>query len=273
MESLTPTILFLFGALGASAGFMAGLLGIGGGVILVPLFLWALPLVGFPSEHLAHIAFGTSLAIIFPTAISSTFGHRKRGNVAWHEVFPLAAGSLLGALLGATIAVSLSASTLKALFGLMQILIGLKLLFFHPHLPEDVRPNPGRTALVVVGLVSGAFSAFFGVGGGVIAVPLMVLALRMPIHYAVGNSSAMIVVASLMGTLSYAFHGMSIPGLPAYQAGFVNYAVAFGVAPFSIVCARLGVRVANRLHHKQLTRVFAVLLIVIGVRLFVRLFL
>jgi len=260
-------------ALGATAGFLAGLLGIGGGVILVPLFLWALPLVGFPAEHMAHIAFGTSLAIIFPTAISSTIGHRKRGNVNWHEVFPLAAGSLFGAVLGAALAVSLPAATLKALFGLMQILIGLKLLLFHPHLPEDARQHPGKPALLLVGLISGAFSAFFGVGGGVIAVPLMVLALRIPIHFAVGNSSALIVAASFTGALSYVFHGLDVVGLPAYQAGFVNHVVALWVAPFSILFARLGVRAANCLHHKQLTRVFSLLLIFIGVRLFVRLFL
>jgi len=263
----------MFIALGASAGFLAGLLGIGGGVILVPLFLWALPSAGFPAEHLVHIAFGTSLAIIFPTAISSTIGHRKRGNVAWPQVLPLALGSMAGALLGSSLAVLLSADTLKALFGLMQVVIGLKLLLFHPHLPEDVSIHPRQISLLLVGLASGAFSAFFGVGGGVIAVPLMVLALRLPIHFAVGNSSALIVVASLMGTLSYAYHGSGLVGLPAHQFGFVNYAVLLGVAPFSILCARLGVKAANFLHHKQLTRIFALLLIMIGLRLFFRLFL
>jgi len=273
MESLTLEILLMFLALGALAGFVAGLLGIGGGVILVPLFLWAMPLVGFPPQHVTHIAFGTSLAIIFPTAISSTLGHRKRGNVEWHEVIPLAAGSILGALAGAAAAVALAGGLLKALFGLMQILIGLKLLIFHPQLPADHESAPSRTSLLAVGLASGAFSAFFGVGGGVVAVPLMILLLRLPIHFAVGNSSAMIVVASFMGMLSYAYHGVGHTDLPTYQAGFVNVAAALIIAPMSIGFARVGVRVANHLNHKRLSQVFAVLLILIGLRLFARLIL
>ena len=272
MDAFTPTILFMFLGLGALAGFVAGLLGIGGGVILVPLFLWAMPLVGFPVSLLTHIAFGTSLAIIFPTAISSTLGHRKRGNVEWHQVYPLALGSVAGAMLGATLSVSLSGDVMKALFGLMQILIGLKLLFFHPHLPENTRLNSGLWPLAAVGLASGSFSAFFGVGGGVVAVPLMILLLRIPIHFAVGNSSAMIVVASFIGMLTYMFHGIDLHELPAYQVGYVNLGIACGVAPLSILFARLGVKAANWLDQKQLTRVFALLLIAIGVRLFIRLF-
>lgn len=155
----------------------------------------------------------------------------------------------------------------------MQILIGLKLLLFHPHLPAIPERNPRTLPLLTVGLLSGSFSAFFGVGGGVVAVPLMVLLLRLPIHFAVGNSSALIVVASFMGMLSYAYHGLQLTGLPAHQIGFVNYAVAFGVAPLSILFARIGVKAANRLQHKQLSRVFALLLILVGMRLFVRLFL
>jgi len=263
----------MFLGLGALAGFLAGLLGIGGGVILVPLFLWAMPLSGFPPEHIAHIAFGTSLAIIFPTAISSTLGHRKRGNVAWNQVLPLAIGSMLGALLGSTAAVSLSGDTLKALFGLMQILIGLKLLFYHPRIPTECPLAPSVWALTLVGVTSGAFSSFFGVGGGVVAVPLMVVLLCLPIHFAVGNSSALIVVSAFAGMLSYAFHGLGQPLLPPWQAGYVNMAVTVLVAPMSIVFARLGVRAASRMKQRELTRVFAVLLIAVGLRLFARLLL
>jgi len=263
----------MFLALGAVAGFLAGLLGIGGGVILVPLFLWAMPLSGFPPEHVVHIAFGTSLAIIFPTAISSTLGHRKRGNVAWGHVLPLVIGSTLGALIGSTVAVSLSGETLKALFGMMQILIGLKLLFYHPHVSAEFDISPKVWALTLVGLFSGAFSSFFGVGGGVVAVPLMVVLLRLPIHFAVGNSSALIVVSSLAGMLSYAFHGYAVPSLPAWQMGYVNAAVVLLVAPLSLSFARIGVRTASRMKQRELTRVFAVMLIAVGIRLFVRLFL
>ena len=116
-------------------------------------------------------------------------------------------GGALGALRGAWLASMLSGEWLKGLFGLMQILVAVQLLIFHPRLPPERRDQVSPWALTLVGIAGGVFSSFFGVGGGVIAVPLMVIALSFPIHLAVGNSSALIVVSSLFGALSYMFHG------------------------------------------------------------------
>ena len=245
------TILF-FVVLGSLAGFLAGLLGIGGGIILVPLFLWAFDVTGFAPELLVHIAFGTSLAIIIPTAFSSTLGHRKRGNVVWHQVAYLCLGGLLGAFIGAWLASLLSGDWLKGLFGAMQILVALQMIIFHPRLPPERSDLVPVWPLVAVGFAGGVFSAFFGVGGGVIAVPLMVIALRFPIHLAVGNSSALIVISSLSGALSYMFHGWGSDLLPPFSLGYVNYLVFILVAPFSIGMARIGVRVASRTAHDKL---------------------
>jgi uncharacterized membrane protein YfcA len=269
MQLLAPQILTLFILLGSLAGLLAGLLGIGGGIILVPLFLWAFKCAGFSPDIIVHAAFGTSLCIIIPTAISSTLGHRKRGNVDWHQAMRLALGSIGGALVGGAIAATLSGEWLKGLFGLMQILVALKLVFFNPRLPpERTEPLP-CSQLLLVGFAGGAFSAFFGVGGGVIAVPLMLIILQLPIHLAVGNSSALIVVSSIFGMLSYVYHGWSLPNLPPYSLGYVNFLVAAMVAPFTIVFARLGVKLAGRLSHGRLIKVFSFVLIVIGVRMIV----
>ena len=266
MELLTPTILFLTVSFSALAGLLAGLLGIGGGVILVPLFLWLFHLAGFPPEAIVHTAFGTSLCIIVPTAISSTFGHRKRGNVEWHQVFYLAAGGAVGAIIGSSMAALLPGDVLHAAFGGMQILVGLKLLFFHLNL-KPVEQNPGKFLLLLVGFAGGAFSSFFGVGGGVIAVPLMLIILRLPIHLAVGNSSALIVVSALFGTLSYIFYGFNeVTGIP-FSLGYVNLLVAAVVAPLTIICARLGVRLASRISQDKMVNVFAITLILIGLKL------
>ena len=162
--SLTTIILFVF--LGALAGFLAGLLGIGGGVILVPLFIWAFKVAGIDPSVIVHLAFGTSLLIIIPTAFSSTLGHRKRGNVEWHQVFYLALGGVMGAFVGASIAAIVDGQYLKSLFGLMQILVALKLVFFHPHVPPERDDAVPKLHLVLVGLTGGAFSAFFGVRSG-----------------------------------------------------------------------------------------------------------
>lgn len=270
MGSFSIATLFLFALLGSLAGFMAGLLGIGGGIILVPLFLWAFGVAGFYPDILVHTAFGTSLAIIIPTAISSTLGHRKRGNVDWNHVSYLCLGAMLGALCGAWFASLLSGDWLKGLFGIMQIMVALKMLVFHPRLPPERRDNIPPLVLCVVGYAGGVFSAFFGVGGGVIAVPLMVIVLCLPIHLAVGNSSALIVVSSLTGAASYVLHGLNAAHLPPFSLGFVNFLVVLLVAPFTIIMARLGVRVASRTAHDKLVKVFAVLLILVGLRMIYR---
>ena len=259
--------IFLFVILGSLAGFLAGLLGIGGGIILVPLFLWAFESAGFAPEVLVHTAFGTSLGVIIPTALSSTFGHRKRGNVEWHQVAYLCLGGIFGALGGAWIASLLSGEWLKGLFGAMQIFVAVQLLIFHPRLPPERSDAVPFRPLIAVGFAGGVFSAFFGVGGGVIAVPLMVIALRFPIHLAVGNSSALIVISALFGAMSYVFHGWGSDLLPPFSLGYVNCLVFLLVAPFSIGMARLGVRVASRTAHDKLLRVFAGLLVLVGLRM------
>lgn len=265
-----PLILMLL-LFGSFAGFLAGLLGIGGGVILVPLFLWLFPLAELSPEIIVHTAFGTSLAIIIPTSISSTYGHRKHGNVAWKQVSYLALGGVLGALLGSSLAALMSGPALKICFGGMQMVIGLKLLFFHPHLPPEYEKEPDWRALGAVGLAGGCFSSFFGVGGGVVAVPLMLILLRLPIHLAVGNSSALIVVSSLAGALSYIWYGLQAQVAAPWSLGYVNLLVAATVAPLTIMFARLGVRIANRVSQDKLLSAFAVLLILVGAKMILRL--
>jgi len=273
MHLFSPQILSLFIAVGSCAGFLAGLLGIGGGVILVPLFLWAFPLAGIHDEVLTHLAFGTSLAIIIPTSISSTLAHRRHGNVNWHQVVWLAVGGFLGAMIGAYLAAILSGIWLKGLFGAMQMFIALKMFLSKPHLPPEREEPVPHWQLLVVGLAGGGFSAFFGIGGGVVAVPLMVIFLQLPAHLAVGNSSALIVMSSLSGALSYAWHGWGHPYLPPFSFGYVNFLVACLIAPLAIVFARVGVRVARRFSHGRLLRIFAVVLVVIGVRMILSLLL
>ena len=267
MELLSPQIIALTLGFGAFAGFLAGLLGIGGGVILVPLFLWLFPLAGFHENLIVHTAFGTSLAIIIPTAFSSMLGHRKRGNVDWHMVGWMALGGVVGAVVGSTLAAFLPGQQLKFVFGLLQFVIALKLVFFHPHIPPERDDKPPQYQLALVGLTGGLFSSFFGIGGGVVTVPLMMIALQLPIHLAVGNSSALIVVSSFIGTLGYVWHGLQIPETAPLSLGYVNVLVATVVAPVTMSFARLGVKLATKVSQKHLVKVFALLLIFIGTRI------
>ncbi|MBW6509758.1 MAG: sulfite exporter TauE/SafE family protein [Desulfuromonadales bacterium] len=268
MELLTPQIIILTITFGVIAGFLAGLLGIGGGVVLVPLFLWLFPLAGLPPELVVHTAFGTSLAIILPTAVISTLGHRKRGNIHGEMVLYLALGGIIGGLLGATVAALVSGSILKICFGLLQIVISVRLLFFkQPYLPPESIDCARPRQFVAVGFIGGSFSAFFGIGGGVITVPLLLLLLHLPMRLAVGNSSALIVVSSLAAVTGYIWHGLQQPLVAPYSLGYVNWLVVLLVAPVTMICARLGVRFAGRTSQTRLIRIFAVVLLSIGVKI------
>lgn len=271
MDLFSPQIIVLTLLLGSFAGFLAGLLGIGGGVILVPLFLWLFHFAGFPPEIVVHTAFGTSLAIILPTSISSTLAHRKRGNVEWHMVGFLALGGIFGSLVGSSAAAVIPGGTLKMMFGLMQIGVSLKLLFYkQPYLPpEDLTKATGRS-LALVGFVGGLFSAFFGIGGGVIAVPLMLMFLQLPIHLAIGNSSALIVVSSFSAVCGYIWYGLAIPGGMPYSIGYVNLLVAAIVAPLTIIFAKIGVRLASSTNQTKLVKIFAVLLMFVGLKILIK---
>jgi len=263
----TPTFLLLLATSGCFAGLLAGLLGIGGGVLLVPLFLFVFPAYGMPPEAVVHAALGTSLAIIIPPAFSSTLGHRRHGNVDWHQVWFLSAGGIVGAFSGAAVAAILPGTTLKALFGLMQIFIAMRMLGSGVAPPSDLSRRVAPSPLIAVGFAAGAFSAFFGVGGGVVAVPLMLFVLKLPMHRAVGNSSALIVLSATTGALSYVWHGWGLPGLPPGALGYVLLPVALIVTPFSMLFARLGVRLATRLSRDKLIRIFALLLILVGLKI------
>ncbi|SDE37484.1 sulfite exporter TauE/SafE family protein [Desulfuromonas thiophila] len=264
MTLLCGQTLLLFGLLGSLAGLLAGLLGIGGGIILVPLFLWVFNALNYAPELVVHLAFGTSLCVILPSALGSALGHRQRGNLELQQVRPLALGGLIGALLGAALAVRLPAAGLKGAFGLMQMLAALQMLL------GSARPRPagmGSAAsgpLLAIGCGGGLFAAFFGAGGGFVLVPLMLLVLRMPIHLAVGNSSALIVVSALFGTLSYLYHGWQVAGLPPGCVGYVHWQAAALVIPFTLLFANLGVRLATRFSQQRLVRLFALLLLLIG---------
>lgn len=266
LEFLSLELLASLVVLGVSAGFLAGLLGIGGGVILVPLFMWRFQLAGFDPQYMVHSAFATSLAIIIPTAISNTLGHHKLGNVRRSHVIYLATGAIIGSCIGAFCASLLTGKVLTLAFGVMQIAVALKLI------TGALKPSGGMVRdqaiqLLLTGFVGGAFSAFFGVGGGVIAVPLMVLLLRFPIHLAVGNSTALIVMSSLIGTCAYIFTGWDLRELQDGFVGFVYLPAVVMVVPFSLLGAKFGVRLAGCCSHAKMIKVFSLLLICVGVKM------
>lgn len=243
--------------LGGFAGFMAGLLGVGGGMLMVPFMTLLLTLEGFPGELTVKVAVATSLATICFTSISSVRAHHVRGAVRWHIVKLFAPGIVVGSLLGAQLAGALPVQVLALLFAAFvsfaatQMLIGRK--------PEPTREMPGGAGLFGMGSLIGGLSALVGAGGAFISVPFMTRC-NVPIHHAVGTSAALGFPVALAGTVGYIFAGRHLQGLPGGTLGFVYLPALLVISIASVITAPLGARVAHALDMRQLKKVFAAML-------------
>lgn len=254
---------------GATAGLMAGLLGVGGGAIIVPALLWlfAQPApLGLPigPELVPQLAVGTSLASVIATGAASTMTHHRRGAVDWATCLRLLAGLLLGAALGAILATWLPGVWLKRLFGVFLLYSGVRMLWQARRVPTPIRI--GAFALGGAGAGIGGLSAMLGIGGGTLVVPFL-FRLGLPIHRAVGTASACGVPLAIAGSVAFVLAGAGRAGLPADSLGFVHWPSALALMTASIPLATVGARLAHRLPTNALKRIFALLLLLIGARL------
>ena len=253
-------------ALGAAAGTMAGLFGVGGGIIIVPALVFAFELQGVAPEVLVHLAVGTSLATIVVTGASSTFGHWQRGNIHMPWFKALLPGLALGAMLGVFVAGSLSGTVLGTLFGVFILLVAIKMLLGLS--PKPGSTPPGTAAMNVAGGVIGTISALFGIGGGALCVPWLSRC-GAGMTRAVGTSAACGLPIALVGAATFIVVGWGNPLLPAAATGFVMWPAFFGVVLASVPFARVGVRLAHVLPGHILRYAFAGLLLVVGLRFIV----
>lgn len=256
----------LFPVLGVIAGLLAGLLGIGGGLVLVAALAWLLPMFGVPQEAAMHAALASSLASIVLTAASSARAHAARGSVLWPTVAWMVPGLLLGGWLGSGLAVNLSGELLRWLVAGYCLLAAVQMWF------GGQRGGVGATTFVprgpgytLAGAGIGGASALIGIGGGSMTVPLLVWRGVAPVR-AVGTSSACGVAIGLSTALGYALHAPA-DALPAMAVGYVYLPAAIGVALASILAAPHGARLAHALSGEALKRVFAVFLLLVGASL------
>lgn len=251
------TLILILLAMGAGGGFAAGLLGIGGGMVLVPFITMIFTSHGFPPEHIVHMAIATSLATILFTSISSVRAHHKHGAVNWRIVAMLAPGIVVGAWVGPWIAKQMNTTVLSVFFGIFvaasatQMLVGKK--------PAGSRELPGTAGMFAAGGVIGVIAGLVGAGGGFLSVPFMTWC-NVRIHNAVATSAALGFPIALAGTLSNIWFGMGTPGLPEYSLGFIYLPALAGIAAASVVMAPVGARAAHRMPVDRLRRVFAVVL-------------
>lgn len=254
--------LLLYLALGAAAGVLAGLLGVGGGLVLVAALAWLLPTQGIPHAAAMHAALATSLASIVITGLSSTRSHHRRGSVRWTTVRWLVPGLLLGGWLGSRVAVALDGQVLRYLVAGYCLLAAAQIGFGRVRARPDGHDDPRGPGLSVAGVGIGAVSAMVGIGGGSMTVPLLVWLGVTPVR-AVGTSAACGVAIGLASAAGYAFNAP--PGaLPHHALGYVYLPAALAVATASVLAAPYGVRLAHAISGPALRRVFAGFLALVG---------
>jgi uncharacterized membrane protein YfcA len=251
---------------GALAGLMAGLLGIGGGLVIVPalamLFAWH----GFIADSVMHYAVGTSLATIIPTSISSLLSHQRRSSVQWAVVRSMVPGILLGALASAWLAKQMSSAEMALVFAVFVLLVAAKLLLGAK--PSPYRQLPGAIGLGVAGSLIGLVSALLGIGGGTLTVPFL-LWNQVDIRLAVGTAATIGLPIAIAGTLGFIVSGLDAPAQPGYNSGFIYWPAVAGVVLASVPMAPVGARLAHYLPRATLQRVFALLLVVVAVKMIV----
>jgi uncharacterized protein len=259
----------LYLATGAFAGVLAGLLGVGGGLVIVPLLTFLFTAQHLPEAYILHLALGTSLASIIFTSVSSLRAHHARGAVNWRVLKGITVGILAGTFFGSWVAASLSTRFLAGFFVVFLFYVALQMLLNIK--PQPSRSLPGSGGMLGVGGVIGGISSLVGIGGGSMSVPFLVWC-NVPMHHAVGTSAAIGFPIAVAGAAGYLLNGMAVPALPAASLGFIYLPALVGVSLASIFTAPLGVKLAHSLPVAQLKKIFALLLLVMGTRMLVTIF-
>lgn len=232
----------------------------------MPALIVALNHQGVGPAVVVHLAIGTSLGIITVTGASSALGHWKQGAVVFDLLRRMLPGLMLGAVLGGLIADQLPAELLERYFGVFMLLLAFRMLFAKP--PKEGRQPVGLPARLAAGGMIGSISALFGIGGGVLNVPWLARnGASMP--RAVGTSAACSLPIAAMGAATFVLTGQGQSTLPAYSTGYLYWPAFVGIAVFSVLCARLGVRLAHYLSPQLLKRLFALLMLLVGLKLIV----
>ncbi|MFN3075396.1 MAG: sulfite exporter TauE/SafE family protein [Alphaproteobacteria bacterium] len=267
-----PFLLALSAALiatGAIAGILSGLLGVGGGIVIVPVLYHLFGLLGLDEAVRMHVAVGTSLATIVPTAAVSSRAHFRRGSVDGELLKFWRGWILTGVILGTGLAGWVKGPVLSGVFAVVALLVSINLSLRSGGivLADALPPPPLRRFLAVL---IGAFSAMMGIGGGTLSVPILV-AYSYPIHRAVGTASAIGLLIGIPGTIGFVWSGLGAPGLPAASLGYVNLIGFALIVPTTMLMAPIGARIAHAINPAGLRKAFAVFLFLTSIRMLVNL--
>ena len=255
--------------MGLFVGFFAGLLGIGGGLILVTLMVYLFTVQGFPEDRILHIALGTSITSIVFTSISSLLAHHKHGAVRWDIVRAAVPGLIVGTLLGTLVADQLKTKYL-AIFFVIFVYYSAMQMFVNAK-PKPSRQLPGRLGLNLASVLIGVLSALVGVGGGIMTIPLMSMC-NVPMRNAIGTSAALGLPIAIAGTIGFIVTGLGKDHLPPFSVGYVYLPALIGIVIGTLVTVPWGAKMAHTLPVSRLKKIFAVILFILATRMLWTLF-
>ncbi|MEM7062429.1 MAG: sulfite exporter TauE/SafE family protein [Cyanobacteria bacterium P01_B01_bin.77] len=255
----------LFALLGMGAGTLAGMLGIGGGMIIVPGLFYLFSLMDLPSYSLMHLAAGSAMCIMIFTSASSTFSHHLRGDVQWGIFSRIIAAIGLGVVLGNLVSNHLDTHWLETIFGIFLLAVSVKILLdWKPVFEETTMPS--LWVFAMVGTLIGFKSGVLGIGGGAISVPFL-LYCGLPMSKASGTSASFTLPVAIVGTLSFLLLSPGYIDI-AWSTGYIYWPAVALVAPFTMMGAPIGTQLSHSIPPQQLRRIFGLLLVVIGLRMF-----
>jgi len=255
---------WIYLAIGLSVGFLAGLLGIGGGMVMVPMLVFVFSAKQFPPEHMMHLALATAMATIVFTSLSSVRAHHRHGAVDWRVARTMAPGIVAGALAASLVAGFVPTRPLAVFFALFMLYASLQMFFEIK--PEATRQLPGTAGLFGVGAGIGALSSVLAAGGAFLSIPFLARC-NVPLKRAIGTAAANGFPIAVAGTAGYVLNGLHAAGLPEGSLGFVYLPALAIIVAASMPTAPLGARLAHRLPVKRLRIVFALVLLALALRM------
>jgi uncharacterized membrane protein YfcA len=264
-----PWLLGLVAALlltGIVAGLLAGLLGVGGGIVIVPVLYHLFTLLGVDPEVRMHVAVGTSLATIIPTSIISARSHRKRGSLDRQLLRSLIPSVLVGVVIGAVASHWLSGNVLTSVFAAIALLVAANMGLRKESLQLG-NQLPGAVGSSLIGSGIGGFSTLMGIGGGTLSVPIL-SAFKTPMHVAVGTGAALGMVISLPGAIGFLINGLDVANRPPFTVGYINLAGLALIVPMTMLLAPYGAKLAHSVDARRLRQLFALFLSLTALRMF-----
>jgi uncharacterized membrane protein YfcA len=271
MSTSTEIVVFALAliATGAFSGFLAGLLGVGGGIVVVPVLFLVFDAFNVDPSIRMQVAVGTSLATIIPVSITSARSHRKKGAIDDDLLRRIAPSVFIGVIAGTTIAGYVSGHVLTAVFATVALIVAVNMGLGAGKFTIG-KELPGKAGLSGLGFFIGGVSAMMGIGGGTLSVPTLSL-FGYPIHRAVGTASALGIIIAIPGAIGFMITGWNHPNLPPFCLGYVNWVGFLLIVPTSILAAPWGARTAHAISRQSLSRAFAVFLAITAVKLFMSL--